>query len=259
MPPRSFTRKLRSFTLVTLLGASATGCTLFDEFFDESVSLAEFVPVGAQVSVELTDLPRSQLVLEPKDGVCPTMADDIEAHVNDKAMDVFIKGGKQPSSKGWICGLPTFRRNVAAADMGSGATKFVVDDDSDTITVVATGLLLARTVTPSVKDQPVVAAVDTSFEWSVPTDVINPDLLSVEFVYDDSSLVLTAEVSTRVDGSLVFIRLPTDAPAGAGKLHLDVIANVPVEKCEGVPACTATVHVVTEVAIEVTAAAPPNP
>ena len=259
MPPRSFARKLRSFTLVTFLGASATGCTLFDEFFDESVSLAEFAPVGAQVSVELTDISRSQLVLQAKEGDCPTMADDIGAKVNGKAMDVFIKGGKQPSGGSWICGLPTFRRNVAAADMGSGATKFVVDDDSATITVVATGLLLDRTVTPSIKDVPVVAAVDTAFEWSVPTDVINPDLVIADFVYDDAALMLTSEISTRVDGSLVYIRLPSNAPAGVGKLQIDVMADVPVEKCEGVPLCTATVHVVKELAIEVSAAVPPNP
>ncbi len=259
MSPRSFARKLRSFTLVTFLGASATGCTLFDEFFDESVSLKEFAPVGAQVSVELTDISRSQLVLEAKDGVCPTMADDIEARVNDKAMDVFIQGGKQPSGKDWICGLPTFRRNVAAADMGSASTKFVVDDDSATFTIVATGLLLERTVTPSIKDVPIVAAVDTPFEWSVPTDTINPELVSADFVYDDSALELTSEISTRVEGSFVFIRMPTDAPAGTGKLQLDVTADVPVEKCEGVPACSATVHVIKELAIDVVGAAPPNP
>jgi len=259
MSPRSFARKLPSFILVTFLGASATGCTLFDEFFDESVSLAEFAPVGARVSVELTDISRSQLVLEAQEGVCPTMAEDIEARVNDKVMDVFIKGGQQPSGKDWICGMPTFRRNVAAADMGSATTKFVVDDDSATVTIVATGLFLDRTVTPSIKDVPIVAAVDTSFEWSVPTDTIDPELLSAEFVYDDSALVLTSEISARVDGSLVYIRLPTDAPAGVGKLQLDVTAEVPVEKCEGVPACSATVHVVKELAIDVVAAAPPNP
>jgi hypothetical protein len=258
MPPRSFARNLRPFALVTILGASATGCTLFDEFFDENVSLTEFAPVGAHVSVELTDIPRSQLVLEPKDGVCPTIKDDIAARVDDKSMDVFIQGGKQPSGKSWICGMPTFRRNVAAADMGGASTKFVVDDDTATFTIVATGLLRDRTFI-SAKDVPVDAGVETSFEWPVPTDVIDPDLLMADFVYDDAALALTSEIEARVEGSMVVLRLPTNAPAGMGKLQLDVTADVPVEKCEGVRACTASVHAVTELSLKVSAAEPPSP
>lgn len=259
MPPRPLARQFRSFILVTTLGVSATGCTLFDEFFDDSVSLAEFAPVGAEVSVELGDLPRSQLVLQAKSGSCPTMADDIAANMDGKGMDVFIKGGQQPSGKGWICGQPTFRRNVAEADMGAESTKFVVDDDTATVTVVATGLLLERTLTPSNKNAPIVAGVETSFEWSVSTDTIDPEMLSVDWVYDDSALSLTAEIDVRVEGSLVFIRLPAGAAAGLGKLEFDVTADVPVEKCEGVPACAATAHAVTEVPLDLVGAGPPNP
>lgn len=259
MPPRSLARQLRSFTFVTILGLSATGCTLFDEFFDESVSLAEFAPVGAEVSFELSDLSRSQLVLQAKEGSCPTMADDIGANVDGKAMDVFIKGGKQPSGGGWICGLPTFRRNVSEADMGGASTKFVADDDTATVTVVATGLLLERTMMPTGKNAPLVAGVETPFEWSVPTDTIDPKMMSVDLVYDDAALSLMAEIDVRVEDSLVFIRLPGSAPGGAGKLMFDVTAGVPVEKCEGVPACTASVHALTEVALDVVAAGPPSP
>jgi hypothetical protein len=257
MPPRSFARKLGSFTLVTFLGASATGCTVWDKFFDESVSLSELAPATAHATAELTDAPRSQLVLEAKTG-CPTMADDIAASVDGKAMDVFNKGQKQPSGQGWICGLPTFRRNVAAADIGAVSTKFVAEDDTATVTVVASGLLLERKISPTTLDVVFQAGVETSFDWSVSTDRIDPTLLMADFIYDDASLVLTSEVATRVEGSLVFIRLPADAPSGLGKLQLDVMADVPVEKCEGVPTCTASVHAITELAIDAVAA-PPSP
>lgn len=256
MPPRSLARQIQSFTLVTILGASATGCTLIDEFFDESVSLKEFAPAEAQVSAELTDMSRSQLVLEPKGSACPTMKDDITADVDSKPMDVFIKGGKQPSGKSWICGAPTFRRNTAAADFGGASTSFVVDDDTAKITVVATGLLLEREVTPTVPNVPLVAGVESSFDWSVVTDAIDAKQSSADFIYDDPSLVLTAEVGIRVEGSLVFIRLPTDAPAGTGSLHLDVLADVPIEKCEGVPACSGSVHVVKDLAMDAAAVKP---
>lgn len=259
MPPRSLARQLQSFIFVTILGVSATGCTLFDEFFDESVSLAEFAPVGAEVTVELGDMSRSQLVLQAKEGSCPTMADDIGANVDGKAMDVFIKGGKQPSGKGWICGLPTFRRNVAEADKGAASTQFVVDDETATVTVVATGLLLERTMMSSIEAAPVVPGVETSFEWSMATDTIDPEMLTVDWIYDDATLSLMAEIDVRVVDNLVFIRLPVSAVAGAGKLKFDVTANVPVEKCEGVPTCTASVHALAEVGLDIVAAAPPNP
>lgn len=259
MPPRSSTPCFRSFTFVAMFGATTMGCTLFDEFFDESVTLAELKPASAVVSVELSETSRSQLVLHANEETCPTMTDDIGANIDGKSMDVFIKGGKQPSGKGWICGLPTFRRNVAATDLGAASTTFVVDDDATTMTVVATGLLLERALVPTIKDVPVVAGVDTSFEWSVPTDVISADLFSVDFVYDDSSLALGSEITARVEGSLVLIRFPVDAPIGKGKLKLNVTADVPVEKCEGVPTCKATVHALTAVNLEVIGPVPPGP
>lgn len=259
MPPRTLARQLGSFTFVTILGFCATGCTWIDDFFDESVTLTDFAPVAAQVSVELSDTPRSQLVLEPKDGLCPTMRDDIEATVDDKPMDVFIRGGQQPSGKSWICGMPTFRRNVAQADIGETSTKFVVEDDTATFKVVANGLLLERNITSTKGMAPMEAGVESSFDWSVPTDVVDPALVKADYFYDDPSLVVTAEISVRVEGSVLFIRLPTDAPAGKGTLMLEATANVPVETCEGVPACTATAHVFPQLAIDVLAMTPPNP
>ncbi|MBK9259731.1 MAG: hypothetical protein IPM54_07805 [Polyangiaceae bacterium] len=260
MPPRSLARQILSFIPVAIFGICATGCTLFDEFFDESVSLAEFAPVSAHVTVELADVSRSQLVLEGKEGMCPTMKDDIEARVDDKPMDVFIRGGQQPNSQGgWICGMPTFRRNVASSDLGKASTRFIVEDDTKTITVEATGLLQERTIAPTVKDVPIEAGVETSFDWSVATDEIDPELLLVDFVYDDAALSLSSTAWTRVDGSLVHIRLPADAPAGKGMLQVEVTANVPVEKCDGVPACDASVHARAEVELEVVASKPPNP
>jgi hypothetical protein len=259
MPPRSLARRLLSFASVAMFGFCATGCTWFDEFFDESVSLVEFAPVSAQVTVELAEVSRSQLVLEGKDGVCPTMANDISARVDDKSMDVFIRGGQQPASTtGWICGMPTFRRTVAPSELGGESTRFVVKDDTATFTIVATGLLQDRTITP-VNDVPVETGVETSFEWSVKTDVIDPELLIVDFVYEDTTLKLSSTPWTRVDGSTVFIRLPADSPAGKGKLHVDVTAEVPVETCDGVPACEASVHALAEVELEVVSIKPEPP
>jgi len=259
MPPRSLARQLPSFALVTLLGAGVTGCTWVDDFFDESVTLTEFNPTAAQVTFEMGDLQRTQLVLQPQAGLCPTMKDDIEALVADKPMDVFIKGGKQPSGKSWICGAPTFRRNVAATDLGAASTKFVVTDDTATFAVVASQLLIERSFAFEGKVDPMEAGVEATFKWSVPTDVIDPALLEADFAYDDPMLALTAEIETRVEGSLLFIRLPTNAEAGTGKLMLDVTAAVPVETCDGVPACSASVHAPVELAVEVIAAKSPNP
>lgn len=251
MPPRSFARHFLPLTLITTLGLLATGCTLVDEFFDESVSLAEFAPVGAQVSVELAAISRSQIALQAKAGACPTMAADVAATVDAKAMDVFIKGGKQPSGSSWICGNPTYRRTVSDTDLGAVSTKFVVDDDSATVTVVATDLLVARTLVPTVPNGSMTSGVEGSFAWSVATDVLDAKSIKADFLYDDPMLSLTAEVSVRVEGSTLFIRLPTDAPKGTGKLMLDVTAGVPVETCEGVPSCTASVHTLSELALEV--------
>lgn len=259
MPPRSLARKLPSFALVTLLGAGVTGCTWIDDFFDESVTLTEFDPTAAQVTFEMGELPRTQLVLQPQEGLCPTMKDDIEARVADKPMDVFIKGGKQPSGKSWICGAPTFRRNVAESDMGAASTKFVVSDDTATFALIATQLLVERSFEFESKVDPMPAGTETAFKWSVPTDVIDPALLEADFAYDDPMVTLTAEIETRVDGSLLYIRLPTNAPAGKGRLLLDVTAAVPVETCDGFPSCSASVHAPVELAVEVVEAKPPNP
>lgn len=256
MPPRSLPSHFLPLTLITTLGLSATGCTLFDEFFDESVSLAEFAPVGAQVSVELAAISRSQIVLQAKDSACPTMAADVAATVDAKAMDVFIKGGKQPSGSSWICGLPTFRRTVSDTDLGAASTKFVVDDDSATVTVVATSLLVERSMVQSVPNGMLISGVEGSFDWSVASDVLDAKSIKADFLYDDPMLSLAAEVSVRVEGSKVFVRLPTDAPKGTGKLMLDVTAGVPVETCEGVPSCTASVHTLPEMVLEVVAPGP---
>lgn len=259
MPPRSLARQFSFFALVATLGAGSTGCTWVDDFFDESLTLTEFDPTEARVTFEMGDLQRTQLELEPQDGLCPTMKDDIEALVADKPMDVFIKGGKQPSGKSWICGVPTFRRNVAAADIGAASTKFVVTDDTATFSVVATNLLLDRSLDFEGKVDPLQAGTETTFKWSVPTDVIDPASLDADFVYDDPMVTLTAEIETRVEGSLVFVRLPTNATAGTGKLMVDVTAAVPVETCLGFPACSASVHAPVELAVEVVEAKPPNP
>lgn len=262
MPPRSLARQVSSFTLVAMLGACATGCTWINDFFDESVTLSEFAPTEAQVTFEMGDLQRTQLELQPKEGLCPTMKDDIEASVDDKPMDVFIKGGKQPSGKNWICGAPTFRRNVATEDIGAASTKFVVTDDTADVTVVVSDLLLERVLSFEGNADPVdplQAGTERTFVWSVATDVIDPASLVVHFVYDDAMLALTAEIETRVDGSFIFIRMPTNAPAGTGKLKVDLKATVPVETCEGVATCTATVHAPVALVAEVAAANPPSP
>jgi hypothetical protein len=256
MPPRSLARQIHSFALVTVLGAGATGCTWIDDFFDESVTLTEFAPVAAEVTFEQIDLSRTQLELQPKDGQCPTMKDDIEASVDDKPMDVFIKGGQQPSGKGWICGVPTFRRNVADTDLGAASTSFVVEDETATFKIVASQLLIQRSLAFTDPAAPLDAGVETSFTWSVPTDAIDAELLQVDFLYDDPMLELTAEISVRVEGSLVFIRLPTNAPAGTGKLMVDVTAGVAVETCKGVRSCTARVHAPQALVVEVVAANP---
>jgi hypothetical protein len=261
MPPCSLARQFWSFASVAIFGICATGCVnWFDEVFDDNVSLSEFAPVGATVSVERGEMSRSQLVLDGKDGVCLTMADDISARVNDRSMDVFIRGGQTPLKEGgWECSMPTFRRNVSVSDGESESARFVVEDDTAKFTVIATGLLKNRTIAPTVKDVPIEPGVETSFDWSVTTDVIDPERLVVDFVYDDAALSLPSTLKARVDGSLVHIQFPVDAPDGTGKLHVDVTAEAPIETCEGLPACSASVHAVAEVALEILKVIPPSP
>ncbi len=256
MPPRSLAPQLHSFAFVTILGSCLTGCTWFEDLFDDSVTLTDLAPVAANVSAEMNDSSRSQLVLQPKDGVCPTIRDDVEANVDGKSMDVYIKGAKQPSGSSWICAMPTFRRNVTDADIGAASTTFVAKDDTKTITVEATGLLLDRNLTESDSTVPFLAGVEKSFVWSVPTDEIDATVSNADFVYDDRSLMLKAEVTFRVEGSLVFIRLPTDAPDGPGTLTVDVTTSIPIAKCEGVAACSGSARVVQDL---VMTAGPPAP
>ncbi len=252
MPPRSPAFTLLSFAPLAIFGIFCTGCELFDSFFDDSVTLADFAPARAKVSVELAEFSRAQIAIEAKDGSCPTIREDVEARVNDKPMDMFMRGGQKPtSSKEWICGSPTFRRNVSESDLGGASTRFDVGDETGDLTVEATGLLLARTITPTVKDVPIEAGVETSFEWSVATDEIDETLLDIDFVYDDETLSLSGDVSKRIEGSFLFVKLPANSPAGTGKLQLDVTAKVPVKTCTGVPACEASVHALAEVAIDV--------
>lgn len=256
MPPRSLAPQLQSFAFVAILGSCLTGCTWFEDFFDESVSLTELAPVGAKVSAEFNDTSRSQLVLQPKDGMCPTIRDDVAATVDDESMDVYIKGGKQPSGSSWICGMPTFRRNVAATDIGAESTKFVADDDTKTITVVATGLFLDRTMKVNDPTAPLEAGVEKEFVWSVATDEIDPDNSMVDFVYDDPNLMLTAELTLRIDGSSMFVRLPMNAPEGPGTLTVDVTSAIPIETCDGVSTCSGSVHVVQGLAMNAVAPKP---
>ena len=87
-------------------------------------------------------------------------------------------------------------------------------------------------------------------------DEIEQDISTADFVYDDSTLMLKAEVTLRVEGGTVFIRLPTDAPNGSGTLTLDVTTAVPIAKCEGVATCSGSVHVVQDLAMTAGPVAP---
>ncbi|WP_281332990.1 hypothetical protein [Polyangium sp. 6x1] len=233
------------------LALASSGCSLFD-LLEPETTLADLDPARARVEVELGESPRVSLALVAKEGTCEAITDDIEAKVDDRPMDLFIRGGETPTKDGWVCGAPTFRKALAEENLGEGKTHFEVSDDTARIALDFEDLLAPRSLTPNHPQNKIDPGVDLSLAWSAPGDELDEEKLDVVFTYDDETLELPAppEVSV-VDGEIV-VRIPQTSPAGPATLRVDAEVHVAATSCEGTPSCEATVKVSPTVALEVT-------
>jgi hypothetical protein len=256
MPPRSRLSSLYTLPFITVMAASSAGCGLID-IFEAKTTLADLAPQNAQIVVELNDEPKVELVLEADQGACEAITDDVEAHVDDRPMDLFMRGGEQPAKGGWVCGAPTFRRALSTEELGGASTRFGVADETAKITVEVEGLLVPRTITPDAEGGRILPGEELGLAWSAPGDELDPETLVLTFTYDDPLLTLAVPLSARVEGSDIIVKLPPGSPEGKGTLHVDVKAHIAAVECTGAPKCEAIVRVETNTTLEVEPIDPP--
>ncbi len=253
MPARVSLPKLLAFPILTALALGSTGCGLLD-LLEPETTLADLAPVRARVEVELDDDPRVQLALVAKEGACQAITDDtIEAKVDDRPMDLFMRGGETPTRDGWVCGAPTFRKALSEADLGAASTRFEVSDDTARITLDFEDLLAPRTITPAHPQNKIDPGVDLPIAWSVPSDELDEKNLDVDFTYDDAMLSLPTPPQVSLAEGSILVRFAQGSPAGAGTLRVHAKVGVGAAACEGTPSCEAIVEVSPETTLEVTA------
>lgn len=253
MLPRSQLSAFSSFVLL-LSGLASTGCSLFET----KTTLADLAPESARITVDLNAEPMVHLELIT-DGACEAITDDVEAHVNDRQMDLFKRGGEQPSQGGWVCGAPTFRRALGTEDLAGPSTKFEVADETATINVEVEGLLAARTITTSAAASKMKAGEETEVTWSATNDQLDEANLDVSFVYDDTTLTLPAPASLRLANGAIFVKIPPGAAAGTGTLRINATVRVPATVCKGAKTCDAEVAVTAEAPLEILPAETSSP
>jgi hypothetical protein len=239
----------RSVLLLTSLAVlGAPGCGVFGE---SGTSLAALSPTRVEVSASLKGQPRVDLLLHPPSGACDPISEDVDAKLEDQPMDLFTRGGEQPSKGGWVCRAPMFRRSLTDDELGGGSTRIEASDDTARITVEIEHLLDERTLVPRTKIDQAKPGDTLAFDWSVPEDELLEDGVSVNFAYDDPAIVLPAQLTAELDGDSVILHVPVSVPLGKGKLRIDVAAHASTLTCEGVPACEAHVNasVVTDLEI----------
>ncbi|MRG95610.1 hypothetical protein [Polyangium spumosum] len=244
-------RRLLTLPVLATLALGTSGCALFD-LLEPDTTLADLAPARARVEVELGDEPRVSLALVAKEGTCEAITDDVEARVDDRPMDLFIRGGETPTKDGWVCGAPTFRKALAEKDLGGASTRFEVSDDTARITLAFDGLLAARTITPDHPQSKVDPGAELSLAWSAPADELEEEKLQVTFTYDDESLELPAPPQVRLTDGEIVVKIPQGSPPGPGTLRVEAEVSVPATSCEGTPKCDAIVKASPELALEVT-------
>ncbi|UQA57632.1 hypothetical protein [Polyangium aurulentum] len=234
--------------LASLAVLGAPGCGLFGE---SGTSLADLAPARVEVTASLEAQPRVDLLLHPPSGDCEPISEDVDAKLEDEPMDLFTRGGEQPSKGGWVCSAPRFRRSLSDDDLGAGATRIEASDDTARIVVEIAHLLEERTLVPQSKNDQAKPGDNFAFDWSVPEDELLEDGVSIAFVYEDPAVVMPVELTAALDGDSVILHVPASAPLGKGKLRIDVSARAETVACEGVPACDAHVNASVETEFEI--------
>jgi hypothetical protein len=232
-------RRRSVLLLASLAVLGAPGCGLFG---DSGTTLEELAPARVEVAASLEGQPRVDLLLHPPSGECDPISPDVAAKLDDQPMDLFTRGGEQPSKGAWICSAPRFRRSLSVEELGSGSTRVEASDDTARIAVEIAHLLEERTLLPQTKTDRAKPGDDFAFDWSVPEDELMDDGITVDFVYEDPALALPADLTAEIDGDSVIMHVPTSAPVGKGTLHIDVQARAATVACEGAPACEARVN-----------------
>ncbi|WP_272425657.1 hypothetical protein [Polyangium jinanense] len=251
MPARVILPRFLALPFLATLALGSSGCALFD-LFESETTLADLDPTRARVEVEFGESPRVSLALVAKEGTCEAITDSIEAKVDERPMDLFIRGGETPSKDGWVCGAPTFRKALAEENLGKDKTHFVVSDDTARIALDFEDLLAERTITPSHPQNKIDPGIDLALAWSAPGDELAEEDIDVVFTYDDETLELPAPPQVSVVDREIVVRIPEGSPAGHATLRVDAKVQVAATSCEGTESCEATVKVSPEVALEVT-------
>ena len=83
----------------------------------------------AQVELDLLG-DRVDLLLVPPSDACDPISADVAAKLDDQPMDLFTRGGEQPSKGGWVCSAPRFRRSLSTDELGADATRLEASDDT---------------------------------------------------------------------------------------------------------------------------------
>ena len=256
MPARVILPRFLTLSFLATTALASSGCGLF-ELFESETTLADLDPSSARVEVELGESPRVSLALVAKAGTCEAITDDIKAKVDDRKMDLFMRGGETPSKDGWVCGSPTFRKALAEENLGKDKTHFEVSDETARIALDFEDLLAPRTITTSHPDNKIDPGVDLALAWSAPGDALDEENLDVVFTYDDETLELPAPPQVSVVDREIVVRIPQGSPAGTATLRVDAEVRVDATSCEGTPSCEATGKVSPEVAVEVTSGTVP--
>lgn len=245
MLPRSLSSGVSLVALVWTSIASM-GCSLFET----KTTLADLDPM-ARVEVELDAEPMVHLLLPASDGACEAITDDVKANVNNREMDLFKRGGEEPSQGGWVCGAPTFRRALGPEDLSVNPTAFEVEDETASIHLEVDGLLAARMISVDTKSGKFPAGEEVRVIWSADRDVLDVAKMKVDVVYDDPMQVLPAPAAFRIDAGSVYVKIAPSSPLGMAVLRISATVGNPVVVCQGVSSCEAKVELNTEVALEV--------
>ena len=237
------------FLALVMTSVMSMGC----ELFDMKTTLAGLGPTLARVEVDLDAEPMVHLMLPASDGACEAITNDVKASVNDRQMDLFKRGGEEPSQGAWVCGPPTFRRALGADDLTTNPTVFRVEDRTAKIHIEVDGLLAERTIAIDTPDGFFTAGTETHVSWSAELDELDAADMDVEIVYEDPALVLPAPASFRLDAGSIFVKVAPSSPPGKATLRINATVGTPVVVCEGAKSCEAKVMLKTELPLDIVA------
>jgi hypothetical protein len=250
MSSRALPGKILFFPIFAMMAFGSIGCGLLD-LLERKPTLADIDIDRAKVELSLDAETMVHFSLVAKAGTCPSITSDVVARVDDQRMDLFMRGGEQPTKTGWVCGSPTFRKALAEDKLGGDKTRFEAKDDSARVALEFEGLLVARELMPIKPSPTVQPGTEITFAWSPLSDALDEESLTVDFTYDDKELGLPAPPVASIGEGSIRVRIPQGAPAGKGTLRVDASIHLSAVTCEGAPVCEALVHVSPTLALEV--------